>query len=241
MSNKTYYEEAQSFNFLTRWLHSYRYKAIIQVFKELESKVGAETPIKVLEIGSAHGKLYELLNSQFNIQYTGIELYKDLYLTSLERYGKNSNIRLINGSALDENVYEGVEQPDIVVALETLEHILERDVFRLIEKIVALNPKLFVCSVPVEIGPSIWFKNIGSFLVGYSRHKEYTWKETFWAGLNKLDKLPPHDYGHKGFNWQWLAQTLRHYLSIKKTIYFPFNFLPSGLSTSVFFITSYRD
>jgi hypothetical protein len=37
--------------------------------------------------------------------------------------------------------------------------------------------------VPVEIGASIRLKNIGSALCGYGRHEEYTWAETFWAGL----------------------------------------------------------
>lgn len=46
--------------------------------------------------------------------------------------------------------------------------------------------------MPVEIGPAVWFKKIASMVTGYMRHTEYTWIETFWAGLGKLDKLPTH-------------------------------------------------
>ena len=111
---------------------------------------------------------------------------------------------------------------------------------RIIEEIAKIEPKLFICSVPVEIGPAIWFKNIGSLVTGYMRHTEYTWAETFWAGFGKLDKLPPHGTGHKGFDWRWLAQTIRHNMEIEEIRKFPFSLFPAGLSTSVFFIAKPR-
>lgn len=126
------------------------------------------------------------------------------------------------------------------MALETLEHIPEPTVFRLIEDVRIMQPKLFICSVPVEIGPVIWVKNLGSLLMGYQKSRsQYTWKETFWAGLAKLDKLPPHATGHKSFDWRWLAQTIRYNMKIKEMRTFPFGLWP-GLSTSVFFIAEPR-
>jgi len=65
-------------------------------------------------------------------------------------------------------------------------------------------------------------------------------KETFWAGFYKLDKLPPHTTGHKGFDWRWLAQTIRHNFCIQKIISFPLNFIPAGLASSVFIISQLR-
>jgi hypothetical protein len=124
--------------------------------------------------------------------------------------------------------------------LEALEHIPEHAVVRIVEQVAVARPHLFVCSVPVEIGPSIWFKNVGSLLMGYSRHREYTWNETFWAGLGKLDKLPPHGLGHKGFDWRWLAQTVRHSHRITRMRTFPFDALPASVSTSVFFVAEPR-
>lgn len=234
------YESAQNYNFLTKWFHSFRYKELFRQFEKLE-KSHSGKPIKVFEIGAAYGRLYQLLNERFNIEYIGIELYEPLYKLAIERYGNSENAKFILGSCMDDNNWEIDFSPDVIVSLETLEHIPEHDVVRLIEKIAKAKPKYFICSVPVEIGPSIWFKNIGSFLSGYMRHKEYTWNETFWAGLYKLDKLPPHETGHKGFDWRWLAQTIRHNLKIKSIITFPFSFIPAGMASSVFIVSEQQN
>ena len=79
-------------------------------------------------------------------------------------------------------------------------------------------------------------EDVGSLASGYSRHKEYTWRETFWAGLYCLDRLPPHGTGHKGFDWRWLAQTLRKSFKIVHVHKLPSDVFPTALSTSVFFV-----
>lgn len=235
--NETQYEKNQRFNALVAWLHSYRYQHILRVFNELSTSTN-ENPIRVVEIGCAHAKLFSLLNDKFKIDYTGIEINSNFVKTAGERYQTQPNFRIIQDKA--ENQLNKMADVDIVVALETLEHIPEHIVVRIVEEIAKIKPKFFVCSVPVEIGPAIWFKNLGSLLSGYMRHKEYTWKETFWAGLGELDKLPPHGITHKGFDWRWLAQTIRHNLKIREIRKFPFGLLPAGLSTSVFFVAESR-
>lgn len=139
------------------------------------------------------------------------------------------------------NALATLEHTDIIVALETLEQIPEHDVVRIVEAVAAAKPRLFVSSVPVEIGPAIWLKNVGSLVTGYMRHKEYRWSETFWAGLYQLDKLPPHDTGHKGFDWRWLAQTIRHNMKIKEIRRFPLSILPAAVAFSVFMIAEPRE
>lgn len=192
----------------------------------------------MVEIGCAHAKLYLLLNAKFKIHYIGIEPNEVFVNVAKERYQNHSNFKIIQSTA--EKELNKINDVDIVVALETFEHIPEHFVVRIVEEVAKIQPKLLICSVPVEIGPAIWFKNIGSFITRYIRHKEYTWAETFWAGFGKLDKLPPHGTGHKGFDWRWLAQTIRHNMQIKEMKKFPLNFLPAGLSTSVFFIAESR-
>jgi SAM-dependent methyltransferase len=231
------YEKNQRFNSLVTWLHSYRYRSILSVFKQLSASI-SNRPIRVIDIGCAHAKLFLILNNRFRIDYTGIEPNQTLAKIAKERYQTNSNFKIIHDAA--ENQIREVINADIIVALETLEHIPEHVVVRIVEEISKIRPKLFVCSVPVEIGPAIWLKNLGSVATGYVRHKEYTWKETFWAGFGKLDKLPPHGTGHKGFDWRWLAQTIRHNMHILEIRKFPFRLLPATLSTSVFFVAEPR-
>ncbi len=227
------YEKNQNFNALVAWLHSLRYKNIIKLFDELEQLNNGNT-IRVVEIGCGYAKLYSMLNDRFNIEYTGIELNEFLVEKAIERYQHRPNFTIIHDAV--ENKIDLINNADVIIALETLEHIPEHIVVRIIEKIAEIGPRVFACSVPVEIGPAIWLKNIGSLFFGYVRHKEYTWKETFWAGLSKLDNLPSHGTGHKGFDWRWLAQTIRHNMKIIKIQGFPFGFLPSGLCTSMFFV-----
>lgn len=234
---ETEYEKHQKFNMLVSWLHSYRYRHIVNVFDTF-SQDNSDSPIKVVDIGCAHAKLFSVLKSRFTIDYIGVEPYDEFARAARERYQGHTNFTIIQNSI--ESQIPSLGEVDIVVALETMEHIRESSVVRIIEKIAAMRPKLFVCSVPVEIGPAIWLKNVGSWMTGYLRHREYTWAETFWAGLGQLDRLPPHDTGHKGFDWRWLAQTLRHNLEIKEIRRFPMGFLPACLSTSVFFVTEPR-
>lgn len=234
---ETEYEKNQSFNPVVAWIHSVRYKHILNVFKLLQQRI-TDRPIKVVEIGCAHGKLFSILNSQFKIDYTGIEVDPIFVEAARARHGHHDNFQLMAGSATEAaNVLQDV---DVIVALETLEHIPEHDVVRLIETIAKAKPYQFICSVPVEVGPAVWLKNVGSFISGYMRHKEYRWSETFWAGLYQLNKVTTHDTGHIGFDWRWLAQTIRHNMEIQETRRFPFSFLPAALAFSVFMVAKPR-
>ncbi len=209
------------------------------LFRGLHEQVRASGKrIKVVEIGCANAKLFSMLNEQFEIEYTGIEIYPGFVEQARQRYAHHSNFRVICDSAA--NASEHFKTADIVIALETLEHIPERDVVRIIEAVAEARPGLFVCSVPVEVGPAVWLKNIGSVLTGYTRHTEYRWAETFWAGLYQLDRLPPHGIRHKGFDWRWLAQTIRHNMKIIRVRKSPFGFLPAAFAFSVFIVAGAR-
>ncbi len=237
---KLQYEKNQEFNFINKYLHSLRYKNLISVVSEFESKV-SERPIKILEIGSGIGKSFQLLDARFNIEYWGIELLEKFHQVADRRYGQKENFHNILGSAFDKSIFN-MPKPDIVIALETFEHMPERHLVRLIEFLSdVIKPTILICSVPVEIGPILWIKNIGSFIIGYTRHNQYSWKETFWAGFYQLDKLPPHGTGegyagHKGFDHRWLAQTIRQNFKILEIRNFPIAFLPAALATSVFMV-----
>ncbi len=231
------YERNQSFNALLAWLHSFRYRHLIAAVGALSRDRGAAV-LRVVDIGCAHGRAFAVLNERFPIEYTGIEVEDSFVDTARARYQAHSNFSIVHDVA--ENQLDKFEAVDVVLALETLEHVPEHTVVRLVEQIARMQPRLFVCSVPVEIGPAIWIKNLGSLLTGYVRHREYTWRETFWAGLGKLDRLPSHGIYHKGFDWRWLAQTIRHNMRITETRTFPFRFLPVWLSNSVFFLAEPR-
>ncbi len=199
----------------------------------LNENMMKDKKLKVLDIGCGLSKAFEVLSKTVSLEYTGID-YKSRHMeVALDRYGKYENFKYINEPIQD--YYDKIARFDVIICLETLEHIRESDVTRIIENISKARPKLFICSVPNEVGPIVWIKNVGSFLIGWKRHKEYSWYETFKAGLYMLDRIPRHTTEHKGFDWRWLAQTIRVNMSITKIHRSPGNFLPSILSPSVIF------
>lgn len=235
---RTSYEEIQDFSFLTRWLHGYRYRYIKSVLAR-ESRRRTKR-LELLEIGCAHGKLFEQLDDVCPINYTGVDLNENFVHVARQRYAERANFRAVAGDVTDPVTLSDIPHPDVVVALETLEHIPEFEVIRVLEQVRKLNPPLFVCSVPVEVGPAVWLKNVGSFLTGYVRHQEYSWAETFWAGLYALDQLPPHTTGHKGFDWRWLVHAIRTSFVLEEVVRFPSDLLPAAVSTSIFIVARPR-
>jgi SAM-dependent methyltransferase len=229
----TDYERGQQFNAVTRWLHSFRYRNAVDVMRRFQGRT------KVVEIGCGLTKLFGVLNPRFDIDYTGIDLNAEHIGIARERHGALPNFRAIAEDAV--TALRKIDRADVIFALETLEHFPSNDVQPIIQRVAEMRPKIFVCSVPVEIGPALWLKNVGAFLSGYGRQKSYTWSETFWAGLYNFDKVGPHLLGHRGFDWRWLAQTIRHNMRIAEIRKFPVRYMPAAVSTSVFMICEPRE
>jgi SAM-dependent methyltransferase len=228
--NRTEYERLQQFNFLTSWLHSQRFTNVLKTVAQF-ARISSQ-PFRILDIGCGPANLYPLLDSRYAIDYHGYETDPAFVESGRFRYGHRPNFEISGQSIADANL----AGYDVIAALEVLEHIEERAVIRLIEAVAEARPKLFICSVPVEIGPALWLKNIGSWLCRYPRHKEYSWGQTFWGGLYRLDKLPPHRLGHLGFDWRWLTRAIRHDLNIQSLTKSPVSALPAALSASIFIV-----
>jgi len=230
-----HYEINQSFNAITRYLHSLRYRNLLGVFRRFHRTVSRK-PIRVLDIGAGTAKSFALLDDRFEIEYCGIDRHEQLTACARQRYGDRPNFRMITASALEVDLAGQAKQPDVVLALETLEHVFADEVPELVARIAGLTPRLFVCSVPVEVGPIVWIKNVGSALMRYNRHRNYTWPQTFWAGLGRIDKLPPRLADHMGFDWRWLVAILQRNVRVRQIRRFPLRWLPAGLSTSLFMV-----
>jgi SAM-dependent methyltransferase len=225
------YERNQNYNFITRWLHSARYKHAIDVLARLDCP-------HIVEIGCGHAKLFGTLRGRFEFRYSGFDLEPHYIRSATTRYSADANFAAYCGDALE--MLGTIEKADVICAFETLEHIKEGRVVRIVERIAEIRPRLFLCSVPVEIGPAVWLKNVGSAVCRYPRHRQYTWRETFWSGLYRLDKVRTHERDHIGFDWRWLAQTLRHNFRIREMRSSPLSWLPKAFSTSVFFVCEPR-
>lgn len=233
------YEKNQRANPIVAFLHRVRYGHLIRVFDELSAKVQGR-PLRVLEIGTGFGKAFRVLNVRYDIQYAGIELNTYRANESTRRYRECKNFTVVNDSAANFDAWEVLPDPDVVIALETMEHIPEQDVLSILRHIANMGACHFLCSVPIEIGPSLAIKNLGSALMQYNRHWSYTWRETVRASLYHLHRIPPHRKDHKGFDYRWLAHSIRYYLQLVAIWGSPFKHVPLVVSPSVFFVARTR-
>ncbi|WP_250397473.1 class I SAM-dependent methyltransferase [Synechococcus sp. MU1651] len=232
-SDLTLYEKNQSFNLINSYLHSFRYKVLLKLARSLSDE--SSEPLKVLDIGSGTSRCYDILKkSGFVVDYHAVEIDSTLSDVALRSFGGNPDFSLHVESV--ESWIGKFDGFDLIVAHESFEHIPPLVVSRVIDSLGKSRFGCLLVTVPVEIGPSILIKNIGSFLMGYSRYKEYRWHETLSASLYRLDNVDRHVLGHKGFDWRWLSQTLRLNLKIIKTLKSPFQFIPSFVSPSIGFV-----
>ncbi|MBV9576485.1 MAG: class I SAM-dependent methyltransferase [Gammaproteobacteria bacterium] len=231
---KTDYEKMLTFNSVLSWVHSLRYRETVKILKRSFGK----KRITVWEVGCAHAQLFETLSAYFEIDYYAIERDANFCQEAFNRYGSHPNFHIINGSGADPVCYKNFPDPDVIVSLETFEHMPNQEVLKTLDIIAKSTPTLFLCSVPVEIGPAVLFKNLASFFFRYHRHRAYSWKETLWAAAYRLDKLPPHACQHKGFDWRILLSQIKEKMPVVCAKTLPFNILPAAISNSIFMVAT---
>ncbi len=231
------YEKLQNFNAITRLLHANRYRILKRIAGGLAPADG-ET-LRVLDIGCGPATAFPALTAlRDDVDYTGIDIRQDFCDLATSRYGDAPNFRVHCTSIADR--LDLLDRCDLILALESFEHIPEPTVVRVVEAIGASDFQALYVTVPNEIGPAIALKNIASLLMGYVRHREYTWAETFHAARYDLDRVGPHGVGHKGFDWRWLAQTLRQNVKIVRRFTSPVQIVPTAVSPSVGFLCEKR-
>lgn len=226
------YEKTQNFNLITKLLHSTRYRNLEKLIKSYSQN---NKKLRIVDVGCGPAKSYDVIRRlDVDFHYLGIEIREDFSEIARSRYGQFENFEIICDSI--ENAFHAFESADVIIGLETFEHIPEPLVVRTLEAIGKSNFRYLYLTVPNEIGPAIFIKNVGSFLMGYHRYKEYRWSETFAASIYDLDKVDRHGTGHKGFDWRWLAHTIRQNCKIKKITKSPLQSIPKCISPSIGFI-----
>jgi len=226
------YLRMQTFNPAVAFLHQQRFRALAREVRA----ISLPRPIRVLDLGAGPAKAFEVLDRIASIDYTGIDTNINFFQFATSRYGQANNFRMFNASFLDETFLASLGHFDLAFALETMEHIGPCAAESLARTMINLGVEKFICSVPIETGPPVALKNIGSLLCGYGRHIEYSFADTWWAALGRLDKVRAHDGGHRGFDWRELSSMLSIYYPRKKASLLPFSHLPAWLNTSAFFV-----
>ena len=85
------YEQKQNRG-VNKFFHSQRYKNVQKKFREKFPII--DKPITILDIGCGTAKLFNVLNEEFKIHYTGVELREDFIAAANERYGEHKNFEI---------------------------------------------------------------------------------------------------------------------------------------------------
>lgn len=243
------YVSCQNYNFITQFFHSIRYRHLKNFIQSVllnsssrqtfqSSGLAQSASMDLFEIGCGYGKSLDVVSNVQN--YTGIDIDPQFAAFCQQKF-TNPNYQFLHADIRD--FVKGIKtipfQPSAIIALECFEHIQERDVPDIIHWLASLKCPVFI-SVPNEVGPALLFKNIGSALMGYVRHKEYSWLETWYAATFQMERLPLHQTGHIGFDYRWLASIIQQNFHIVKVGTSPFDFIPRFLSPSIYFYCTPR-
>ena len=234
--NKTFYEKTLDFNFITRFLHNNKHKLLFNYLKQsFDKKIFTKNQtINIIDLGCGPAYIFPALTKNVdNFNYIGIEPRKDFFEEAKKRYSGDKRFKIYNDDC--ENFLNSISSTDIIISFDCFEHIPLDKRQITINLLSKINFKFMFVNIPNEVGPAILVKNLGSFLMGYIRHKEYTFLETIMATIYRLDYIKPHIDEHKGFDWRVLLYNLRFFFDVK-ILTSPFNFIPTFISPSIFFI-----
>lgn len=229
----TNYENFKNYNFITRYFHNNKYKFINDCIK----KNFEQKKFSVLDIGSGLSEFYRKFNDKYNFNYFGIEPNKNFFKICIENLSSQPNYKIVCEDV--ENLLDSLEDSDLILCLDVLEHLNIGLRDKLINKISKMNFKKLIITVPNEFGPAILIKNFGSRLIKYKRDFEYSFIETLKSSFYMFNRLPPHTKYHKNFYWNHLYYTLYTYfdVTIKTSLN---NFLPKSFSPTICFICQKR-
>ena len=220
-------------NPINTYLHGSRYRWLYKKLIELKLSGSINENPTFLDIGSGHSYIFEILKTIFDdFTYIAIEPDEQYAHYALDKYSSDKRFSIINDYALP--YLHSCQNVDFVCSLECFEHIPEFDIISIIDALSKLSPSKLFITVPNEIGPALAIKNLGSFLLGYKRYKEYSLKESINSSLFRTLQLPPHKYFHKGFDYRWLLHSFHQKFEILSLAGNPFNFLPLVISPNIF-------
>ena len=132
MSNQEIDHFDQDFNLITKFLHRTRFRnleeLIIRASKEKKGK------LKIVDVGCGPASAYKSITKLgIDFMYVGVDLEENFCDIASERYTKFENFEIICDSI--ENHFEKFTDSDVIIGLESFEHIPEWLVVRTIEAI----------------------------------------------------------------------------------------------------------
>jgi SAM-dependent methyltransferase len=230
----------QKGNFLTRNAHSSRFSAVISAIAGTQYR-------QALDYGCGDGYFlktaYDLGIIKSGI---GVDLAPRMLSACQERFAAIPSIQFCQPDEISHKI--PLQSCDLIICTETLEHVGNSEV--VLDRIISYGQPgaRLVISVPIEIGPSLLFKQVGRYfanLKGNYGYPKYHIKELFSASvLWDVDSFPsPHslhlpETGHKGFDYRKIEKLLQQKVIIEQRIFSPFPWTGNLLNSTVIWLCS---
>lgn len=210
---------------LRSFLHIARYKWVVKKLKHL-----GMSPKRVVEIGCFDGKLLDYLPIKPKC-YVGFDAgWENGIELAIKRFSDNKNYQFIKGDKPSEFDLIELNNFDLGVAMETLEHVPPKYVSGYLEKLSRRVSGYILITVPNEKGLVFLAKWLVK-KVFYGDVESYTLSEVIAASLGRMDKVIRNE--HKGFDYEQLILEIDPYFNIIKVDGIPFSWVPLCLSFNI--------
>ena len=191
------------------WLHSSRYLWLSNKLKQHSIKYST-----VIELGCYDGKSinylpyppekYEGYDANWE---DGLEIFKT-------QWANKQNYQAHLSNSVDDFNSEN-QKFDLVICMETLEHLPRKDILFYLEKLSDSCDGYVIITVPNEIGLLFFVKYVSKLILGiYNKEKnqKHTLLEFIYQTLGMSQKVEQND--HKGFNYKNLTVNIADYFEI---------------------------
>lgn len=230
----------QQGNSLTRLAHRSRFNTVLNAISGIHYH-------QALDYGCGDGWLLKVAYQEGIIASgIGVDISSQMLAACQETFINTPQIEFYLPSELSARIPP--HSCDLIFCTETLEHVPDPE--QIIDQLLPFCQKQakLVISVPIEVGPSLFAKQIGRYLAnlkgGYG-YETYSPKELFSAAvLWDVNNFPStHSQqapyrAHKGFDYRYLELLLSQKIKIEKRIFSPFPVLGNLLNSTVVWIAS---
>lgn len=223
---------------LTRLAHHSRFGTLLDAIAGVQYT-------QVLDYGCGDGWLLKMAYEQNLVkQGLGVDIDPMMLSACKDLFTGIPNFQFCQPHQISESILP--KSCDLIICTETLEHVGEPE--SVLEQMLTYSQPgaKMVISVPIEIGPSLFFKQVGRYFAnrkGAYGYERYTLRELFSASiLWDTDSFPSsHSIkaplrSHKGFDYRKMARLLQQKVTIEQKILTPFPWMGNLLNSTIIWI-----
>lgn len=225
------------------WSHGSRFRLAEALARE---RAGG----RLLDYGCGDGTFVALVHEDFG-EAVGADVEPRQIAECRRRLGHLAGVRFMLTREIDSP-----RRWDVVTCMEVLEHCVENERHRVIERLARLVAPsgTVIVSVPIEIGPSVIAKQSMRAIAGLRRLGDYRHRERY-SPLELMRSAigarvrrvvlrgegpdgPYEYYGHKGFDYREVRAELERHFRIQRCVCTPMKWLGPVVNSQVWFLCS---